>query len=63
MSKNNRRIRITVSSQTLWHLEQLQRQCGYTDIGHVVDKLVREKRLQLKRQDSNYDREHYSSRR
>lgn len=43
--KNLRRISITVSSQTLYHLENMRCLCGYKDIGQVIDKLVREKRV------------------
>ena len=46
MSKNNRRrVSILVSSQTLYHLENMAQFCGHKDLGRVVDKLVREKRL------------------
>ena len=45
---NQRRIRILVTAQTLWHLEDLARICGYQEIGRVVDKLVREKMLSLR---------------
>lgn len=47
MSKKNlRSIRVTVSSQTLFHLENMRQFCNYKDIGQVIDKLVREKRLE-----------------
>lgn len=45
---NQRRIRILVTAQTLWHLEDLAKICGYQEIGRVVDKLVREKMLSLR---------------
>lgn len=46
MSKKNlRRIHTTVSTQTLFHLENMRKFCEYKDIGQVIDKLVREKRL------------------
>ena len=50
MSKrtNQRRVRILVTAQTLWHLEDLAKICGYQEIGRVVDKLVREKMLSLR---------------
>ena len=39
----------TVSPQTLWHLRRLARMSGYGDqLGRVVDKLTREKVLELK---------------
>lgn len=43
--KNMRRISCLVSTQTLFHLENMRQFCGYKDIGHVIDKLVREKRM------------------
>lgn len=45
--KNRRRISTFVSAQTLYHLEHMRQFCGYHDIGHVIDKLVREKRVEL----------------
>ena len=46
MSKKNlRRISCLVSSQTLFHLETMRQFCGYKDIGHVIDKLVRENQM------------------
>ena len=45
---NRRRVRILVTAQTLWHLEDLARICGYQELGRVVDKLVREKMLSLR---------------
>ena len=45
---NQRRIRILVTAQTLWHLEDLAKICGYQEIGRVVDNLVREKMLSLR---------------
>ena len=44
-NKNLRRIHITISSQTLYHLESMRKFSGYKDIGQVIDKLVREKRI------------------
>lgn len=38
-----------VNSQTLYHLEQLAKVCGYKELGRVVDKLVREKILSLRK--------------
>lgn len=43
--KNRRRISVLVSSQTLYHLENMAQFCGHKDLGRVIDKLVREKRL------------------
>ena len=43
--KNRRRVSMLLSSQTLYHLENMAQFCGHKDIGRVVDKLVREKRL------------------
>lgn len=44
-NKNLRRIHTTVSAQTLFHLENMRKFIGYKDIGQVIDKLVREKRI------------------
>lgn len=44
-NRNLRRIHTTVSSQTLYHLENMKKFSGYKDIGQVIDKLVREKRI------------------
>lgn len=46
--KNLRRISTTIQSQTLYHLEYIRKACGYADIGQVIDKVVREKQLQLR---------------
>lgn len=45
--RNIRPLRCTVSSQTLWHLQQMAAAegCG---IGRAIDKLVREKMLSLR---------------
>lgn len=45
---NKRRVRILVTAQTLWHLEELSKLCGYKELGRVVDKLTREKMLALR---------------
>ena len=45
--KNRRRISTLVSAQTLYHLENMRSFCGFTDIGRVIDKLVREKQIEL----------------
>lgn len=48
MSKSNRRrISITVSSQTLYHLQVMANFSKVKDLGRVVDKLVRDKQIQL----------------
>lgn len=44
-NRNLRRIHTTVSAQTLFHLENMRNFSGYKDIGQVIDKLVREKRI------------------
>ena len=44
-NRNLRRIHTTISSQTLYHLENMRKFSGYKDIGQVIDKLVREKRI------------------
>ena len=51
MSKyNRRRVSVLISSQTLYHLEQMAQFCGHKDLGRVIDKLVREKRLSINEQ-------------
>lgn len=45
--KNRRRISTLVTPQTLYHLENMRQFCGYNDIGRVIDKLVREKQIEL----------------
>lgn len=45
--KNLRRISIVVTAQTKGHLERLAAVCGYSEVGRVVDKLVREKMISL----------------
>lgn len=48
MSKSNRRrISITVSSQTLYHLQVMANFSKVKDLGRVIDKLVRDKQIQL----------------
>lgn len=36
-----------VTAQTAYNLDRLAAMCGYREPGHVVDKLVREKMLEL----------------
>lgn len=48
MKRNTRKITIRVTPQTLYHLEQLAAWNGYREIGHVVDKLMREKMIELR---------------
>ena len=58
MSKHygRRPLAPTVSPQTLWHLRRLARMSGYGDqLGRVVDKLTREKVLELKPKRGYYD--------
>lgn len=46
--KNKRRVSVLIAAQTLWHLYQLAYMAGFgTDIGKIIDKLVREKMLSL----------------
>lgn len=45
--KNMRRIRLLVTAQTAYHLEELAKVCGYKELGRVVDKLTREKMMSL----------------
>ena len=45
--KNLRRVTLLVTAQTAYNLDRLATMCGYRAPGHVVDKLVREKMLEL----------------
>ena len=45
--KNLRRVSMLVTAQTAYNLEKLAVMCGYRELGHVVDKLVREKMLMM----------------
>lgn len=47
-TKNLRRISILVTAQTAHNLEKLRKICGYKYTGKVVDKLVREKMIEMK---------------
>lgn len=42
MKKNLRKLTITVTTQTAYHLKEMADACGHRDPGRVVDKLVRE---------------------
>ena len=44
---NRRRVSVLISSQTLYHLQQMAQFCGHKDLGRAIDKLVREKRLSI----------------
>ena len=61
--KNRRRISVLVSSQTLYHLENMRQFCGYGDIGRVIDKLVREKQIELNEGVRNHAEGKYQHRR
>ena len=45
--KNLRRVTLLVTAQTAYNLDRLAAMCGYQEPGRVVDKLVREKMLEL----------------
>lgn len=47
-NKNLRRMSILVTAQTAYNLEKLRKICGYKYTGKVVDKLVREKMIEMK---------------
>ena len=47
-NKNLRRISILVTAQTAYNLEKLRKICGYKYTGKVLDKLVREKMIEMK---------------
>lgn len=42
-----------ITAQTLWNLNRLAAICKYKEIGRVVDKLVREKMLEMKGEEYN----------
>lgn len=49
MKKGNlRRVGMTITAQTFYHLKDMADACGHRDIGRVVDKLVREHQLAAK---------------
>lgn len=41
--KNKRRISILITAQTLWHLKKEADKAGYSEIGRVIDELVKER--------------------
>ena len=47
--KQLRRLSVLVTAQTLYPLERLADMDGHRQLGRVVDKLVREKMLALRR--------------
>lgn len=59
MKKNLRRVSFTITAQTLYHLKDIADACGYSDIGHVVDKLVREHQLAAKIRTKPNEREDF----
>lgn len=61
--KNRRRINTLVSAQTLYHLDNMRQFCGYEDIGRVIDKLVREKQIELNEGVRNHAESNYQNRR
>ena len=47
--KNMRRVSVLISAQTLWNLGRLAKMAKYGDnIGKVIDKLVRDKMVEMK---------------
>ena len=46
--KNMRRLSILVTAQTLYNLQKLADMTGSRNVGRVVDKLTREKMMELK---------------
>lgn len=58
MKKGNlRRVGITITAQTFYHLKDMADACGHRDIGRVVDKLVREHQLAAKVRIKSTERE------
>lgn len=46
--KNLRRVSVLVTPQTLYNLERLANMAGYGHIGRVIDKLTRDRMMELK---------------
>lgn len=46
--KNLRKIKCTVTAQTLYNLEHMAAAMGTSNIGRVIDKLTREKMIAIK---------------
>lgn len=46
--KNLRKIKCTVTAQTLYNLEHMAAAMGTNNIGRVIDKLTREKMIEMK---------------
>lgn len=46
--KNLRKIKCTVTAQTLYNLEHMAAAMGTNNIGRVIDKLTREKMISIK---------------
>lgn len=51
-NKNLRHLSLLVTSQTAYNLQRLAQMAGYRETGRVVDKLVQEQMINLKRSDS-----------
>ena len=47
--KNLRRRSVVITAQTEHNLKRLAAECGYKEIGRVIDKLTREKMLERTR--------------
>ena len=47
--KNLRRISEVVTAQTDYNLDRLAELCGYRDRGRIIDELVRDKMLELRK--------------
>ena len=59
MKKNLRKMTITVTAQTAYHLKEMADACGHRDPGRVVDKLVREHQMATRFQFNPFEREDY----
>lgn len=46
--KNLQRVSVLVTPQTLYNLERLANMAGYGHIGRVIDKLTRDRMMELK---------------
>lgn len=52
MPKNKRLVWliVRVTPQTAWYIRELTRLCGYREPGRAIDKLVRDKAVQMRPQ-------------
>ena len=55
MKRRMRRLSVLVTPQTFWHLARIAKMAGFGDnLGRVIDKLVREKVMELRGEEGNH---------